>query len=149
MRYKKGDFEVEVQGDKVFVEEKFKQLLALQTKMPERILRSGVDVNSVDTGEKPALNEFLISKGTKLSHGDKILVFGYYLDKFGNQNSFNIKEIDECYKKTRTPPPKNFPQYIAGLVRQGYLMDAPEKKDSKKAWQLTTNGMQYVESLGV
>lgn len=144
MRYKKGDFEIEVHGDKEFVEQKFKELLELKMATKEEIAPI---TKPIGEGKKSALTEFLVSKGADITHGDRILIFGYYLDKFENQQIFNIKDISDCYRKTRTQPTKNFSQYIAGLVRQGYLMDAPQKKDGNKAWQLTTKGMEYVEDL--
>jgi predicted nucleotidyltransferase component of viral defense system len=147
MRYKKGDLEIEVQGDKAFVEEKFRELLELKPKGTgkETIISTGIQPQ-IETGRKVSLSEFFNSKNPK-SHGDKILVFGYYLEKIMNESSFNLAEIERCYMQSRMPKTKNFRPYITQLIRDGFLMDAEEKKDSKKAWILTDSGIKYVEEL--
>lgn len=148
IRYKKGDLEIEVQGDKTFVEEKFKELSEFKyipvkkdTNIPQMIPAQE------ELDKKLSLVEFLKSKNLK-SHGDKILVFSYYLEKNMNESSFNINDIEKCYLQTRTPKTKNFRPYITQLIRDGYIMDADEKKNNKKAWILTDAGLKYVEELG-
>lgn len=147
MRYKKGDLEIEVQGDKVFVEEKFKELLMLKpVEVPKDTIVSLPMSAQEESGKKTSMAEFLKLKSPK-SHGDKILVFGYYLEKVDGQSSFNVNDVEKCYTQARIPKTKNFPQYIAQLIRDGYLMDAEDKKDNKKAWILTDTGLKYVEEL--
>lgn len=144
MRYKKGDLEIEVQGDKAFVEEKFKELLEMQPKAATKEVQK--IETSVEPEKKVSLGEFLKSKNPK-SHGDKILAFGYYLEKAKGYPSFNLDEIEACYMEARLPKTKNFSAYITPLIRSGHLMDAEEKKDNKKAWILTESGLKYVEEL--
>lgn len=147
IKYRKGDLEIEVQGDKTFVEGKFNELLALKPILPskESAVSSPIQVTN-ESSKKTSLAEFLKTKNPK-SHGDKILAFGYFLEKFRDYSSFNLNDIDTCYKEARIPKTKNFPHYIAQLIRDGYLMDAEEKKDNKKAWILTDSGLKYVENL--
>ncbi|MDP3012902.1 MAG: nucleotidyl transferase AbiEii/AbiGii toxin family protein, partial [Candidatus Subteraquimicrobiales bacterium] len=147
IRYKRGDLEIEVQGDKAFVEGKFKELLDMKPEIvqketyvppPEQSLSEG--------GKKISLAEFLGTKNPK-SHGDKILTFGYFLEKNRGYSAFNLNDIEACYKEARLPKTKNFSTYITQLIRDGYLVDAEEKKDNKKAWELTAGGLKYVEEL--
>jgi predicted nucleotidyltransferase component of viral defense system len=145
MRYKKGDLEIEVQGDKDFVEQKFKELLAVGAKI-RRQAESLSDRKKEDVrGRKPSIIEFLRSKGDKFSHTDRIVLFGYYLETFEEYESFNVKNIEQCYRKARIPLPKNFPAYIKMLIKNVYIMEASEKKDSRKSYQLTDTGIKYVE----
>jgi predicted nucleotidyltransferase component of viral defense system len=151
MRYKKGDLEIEVQGDKEFVQEKFIELLELEIKKTAQITTVENHLSSPipeQRGEhkRQSLSEFLKAKNPK-THGDKMLVFGYYLEKFENQNSFNLDDIERCYSAAKMPRTKNFGTYLAGLIRNGYLMEATEKKDNKKAWTLTQSGLDYVEKM--
>jgi predicted nucleotidyltransferase component of viral defense system len=149
IKYRKNDLEIEVQGDKAFVEEKFKELFELN---PFEIRREN-DIASPALSQSEgrrqvSLAEFLKSKNPK-SHGDKILVFGYYLEKVMGESSFNMDDIEKCYIQARISKTKNFPQYIAQLIRDGSLMEAEEKKDNKKAWILTDSGLKYVENLAI
>lgn len=145
IKYKKGDLEIEVGGDKNFVEEKFKELLGLKYEPPpKREIKEETPVTEID--RKMSVVEFLKAKSPK-SHGDKILVFGYFLEKFRECSPFNLNDIEICYKEARLPKTKNFRPYITQLIRDGYLMDAEEKKDSKKSWVLTDSGLKYVEGL--
>jgi len=151
MRYRKGDLEIEVQGDKEFVQEKFKELLELAIKKTSEIpiveTPSSVAIpEQTEVRKKQSLAELFKVKNPK-SHGDKMLLFGYYLEKFEGQSSFNLDDIEKCYFKIRTPKTKNFGPYLAQLIRESYLMDAEEKKDNKKAWKLTQTGLDYVEKM--
>lgn len=143
LRYKKGDLEIEVQGDKTFVEEKFKELLNLEVELTPRRDSSGEKIRA-QSEKDLSLVEFVRGKNPK-SHGDKILVFGYYLEKLRQYESFNLEDVEKCYQDARMPKTKNFSPYITRLIRQGYLMDSTEKKDNKKAWRLTKDGIDYVE----
>jgi predicted nucleotidyltransferase component of viral defense system len=150
LRYKKGDIEIEVQGDKTFVEEKFKELLNLGARStPELVVTADKNEakREAKPGEEISLVEFFNQKKPK-SHGDKLLVFGYYLEKIRGYEAFNIDDIEKCYQDARVPKTKNFSQYITWLIRKGYLMDHEQKKDDKKAWVLTKDGQEYVENYG-
>jgi len=145
IRYKKGEIEIEVQGDKDFVEEKFKELISLKLTASAKE-QAGVTSTPTESGKQLSLVEFIRNKNPK-SHGDKILTFGYYLKTFRNFHSFNLDDIEECYREARIPRTKNFSAYITQLIRDGLIMDSEEKKDNKKAWILTNRGIEYVENL--
>jgi predicted transcriptional regulator len=59
----------------------------------------------------------------------------------------DIIKDKNLYAQTRIPKTKNFRPYITQLIRDGYLMDAQEKKDNKKTWILTESGLKYTEEL--
>ena len=147
IKYKKGDLEIKVQGDKAFVEEKFKELLDMKPEIVQKETHVPPPEQSLSEGDKKiSLAEFLGTKNPK-SHGDKILTFGYFLEKNRGYSAFNLNDIEACYKEARLPKTKNFSPYITQLIRGGYLVDAEEKKDNKKAWELTAGGLKYVEEL--
>ena len=151
MKYQKGDLCVEVSGDKAFVEEKFKYLLDLNTPAGGSLSAPSAEAPKqpqaeISSEKTVSLAEFVNQKKPS-GHSDYILCFGYYLEKFKNLTSFNLEEIDTCYRDAKIPPNKNYSQYAGYLVREGKIMQAREKKDSRKAWQLTITGEQYVEQM--
>lgn len=149
IKYKKGDLEIEVQGDKAFVEGKFKELIEMKPASAPKEASVQPSIKPQDeTGKKMSLAEFLKTKSPK-GHDDKILVFGYFVEKIEGASSFNVDDIKKCYRDAKIPPTKNIPTYTGLLTKDGYVMDAGEKKDNKKAWVLTKSGEEYVETLGI
>lgn len=144
LRYKKGDFEIEAQGDKTFVETKFQELLNMMIESKKEVQPT---VGRTFPDKELSLGEFIRQKNPK-SHGDKILMFGYYLEKIKGYDAFNIDDIEKCYQDVRMPKTKNFSPYIIQLIREGKIMDSEQKKDNKKAWLLTKDGIEYVENYG-
>jgi len=147
IKYKKGDLEIEVQGDKEFVEEKFKELLKVKsvTVSEETVSPPSTKSRGVG-GKRMSLAEFLKTKNPK-GHDDTILFFGYFIEKIEGASSFNVDDIKKCYRDAKIPPTKNIPTYTTILTKKGYVMDAGDKKDNKKAWVLTKSGEEYVEAL--
>lgn len=140
MKLRQGDFEVEVQGDKEWVETKFAELAAQKTVV------SGAKI----TGAKSmpgTLGEFLDLKGDPSKHTDSIAVFAYWLFKIDNIASFNVQDILNCYDRTRKPKPTNVNQIINQNVATHILAETPEKKDGLKAWTITRKGEEYVEQM--
>jgi hypothetical protein len=151
MKYQKGDLCVEISGDKAFVEEKFKYLLDLNTPAGGSVSAPSAETpkqpQAEISPEKPvSLTEFMSQKRPS-GHSEYILCFGYYLEKSKNSTSFNLEDITTCYHEARLTPTTNFSQYVGYLIRDGRIKLAPEKKDSKKAWELTNKGLQYVEKM--
>lgn len=147
IRYKKGDIEIEVQGDKEFVEEKFKELLEFKSVTVSEETVSPPSTKSQErTGKRMSLAEFLKTKNPK-GHDDTILVFGYFIEKIEGASLFNVDDIKKCYRDAKIPPTKNIPTYTTILTKKGYVMDAGDKKDNKKAWVLTKSGEEYIEAL--
>lgn len=89
------------------------------------------------------INEFLASKNVK-SHTDRILATAYYYLRNSDQ-PITKSEIEEVYRRTRIPRPKNLSDLIAKLVRRGYFVDSPGGQKGQKAWQITPTGEKYVE----
>ena len=50
-----------------------------------------------------------------------------------------------AFQSAKEKRPMNVSDTVAKNVARGLLMEAPNKKDSKKAWELTTTGEKYVE----
>jgi hypothetical protein len=137
IRFRKGDFEVEAQGDREWVERKFKELLSedFKASLPKELSREGMP----DT-----LGEFLDIKGNPRKHTDVVAVYAYWLFKKEGFQSFNVKDIIDCYDKTRRVKPKNPNQIINVNVSSHLFAEASEKKDGLKAWVITRSGEDHV-----
>jgi len=93
------------------------------------------------------LGEFLDQKGNPSKHTDSMAVFAYWLFKVKKMKSFNVKDIIDCYNKTRKAKPSNPNQIINENVKRRIFAEASEKKDGLKAWVITRTGEEYVEKM--
>jgi hypothetical protein len=140
LRVKRADFEVEVQGDRDWVEKKFKELTT------ERIIIPAPE--NIEAESMPeTIGEFLDLKGNPSKHTDSVAVFAYWLFKVEKVETFNVQDILSCYDRTRKAKPSNVNQIINQNVASHFFADAPERKDSLKAWVITRKGEEYVEQM--
>lgn len=140
IRVKKGDLEVEVEGDKQWVEDKFKELTTKESyaPFPEKVEAEGMPKTLV---------ELLEAKGNPQKHTELVTLYAYWLLKVEKVGTFNIKDIISCYDNTRRKKPKNVNQIINTNVRYNIFAQASEKKEGLKAWFLTDTGEKTVESM--
>jgi len=144
IKFRKGDFEVEVQGDKKWAEEKFKELTSedFQTTITQKVVTEGIPEGIPET-----LVEFLDQKGNPQKHTELVAVFAYWLFKVEKMETFNVRDIVNCYDRTRRPKPSNPNQIINTNVRSHIFAEAGEKKEGYKAWVLTRIGEEIVEKM--
>jgi len=142
IKYKKGDFEVELQGDKAWVETKFQELTKTEVIVEQPAVAKPT--------EKPlclpvSLAEFVNSKGSPDQHNVLMAIFGYWLIHKESLKSFNIKDIKKCYDDTRIQESTNTSKYLNDAQANGYFKRLDEKKDNLMAWTITPTGDEYVE----
>lgn len=140
IRLRKGEFEVEVQGDKQWVEQKFKELTGENKQMTSTMPPSEEEIPAT-------LGELLEMKNNPQKHTELVAVYAYWLLKAENQQSFNAKDILSCYDTTRRAKPKNANQIINANIQTNLLAPANENKDGYKAWFLTHKGEEFVRNL--
>jgi len=140
IKVRKGDFEVEVQGDKDWVEGKFKELTTQEVAI-------SIAKEVAGKGMPATLGEFLDLKGNPSKHTDSVAIFAYWLFQVEKMATFNVQDILDCYNKTRKPKPSNVNQIINQNVTSHIFAEAPEKKDGLKAWVITRTGEEYVEQM--
>lgn len=88
------------------------------------------------------ISEFLAQR--KIStETDRVVAILYYQLHNGHESSTRA-EILEAYSAARTRKPTNLSDVIARCIRKGHVVDAPEKKEGQKAWQITHDGERYV-----
>jgi len=100
----------------------------------EKMLMLGSDELSIPSlSKKTSIKEFLLEKSPK-SDVQKTLCIGYFLEKYEGYASFNLKDIEDGFRKSKETVPGNISDKTYKNIAQGLLMDAKEKKDNKKAW---------------
>ncbi|MGN6117029.1 MAG: hypothetical protein ACTHN2_16065 [Nitrobacter sp.] len=94
--------------------------------------------------KKQSAKEFLLSK--KIStETQKVVALAYFLEKQERLDSFNVPDLEAAFRAAREKLPKNMNDAVNKNVARGFLMEAEQKKDSKKSWQLTSTGERFVE----
>lgn len=97
------------------------------------------------TAKEKSLGEFLAER-KPTSDRQKSRTMAYYLEQYKGYKSFTSDDILKCYQNAKERPPVNVTDTLTKNVKQRYMMDAPEPKDGKKAWTLTTTGVKDVET---
>ncbi len=80
------------------------------------------------------------------SHMEKVVGALYFNFHKGNI-SLTLQELGDAYSNARTKSPANFSDVLGACIRKGYVIEARDKKDGKKAWQITSTGEKYLETL--
>lgn len=146
VRLHRGDIEIEVQGDKEYVDKKFQELFESQIQI-KTVQHGAVKEKAISTGgSKPlSLREFVEQFNTK-AHMDYILIIAYYLEKYRSQDSLTVTDIKKCYGEMREKLTNAGP-FVLQNVKKGFLMEAPAKEGQKKAtYSLTRKGIQFIEN---
>jgi hypothetical protein len=144
IKYRKGNFEIEVQGDREWVEAKFKELTTGD------IIPTLGPPETPEPPETPlptSLPEFLSQKGSPSQDTDLVTVFGYWLYHKKDMKSFNRNDLLSCYSDARISQPSNINQTINHLQGNGYLVRLEKEKDTLTAWTITPSGEKYVEQM--
>jgi len=94
--------------------------------------------------KKLSIREFILSKNPK-SEMQRTLAIAYYLEKHESLTSFHVKDLESGFRKAKENIPRNINYELIRNVQKGYMMEAEEKKDNRKAWCLTNPGVEYVE----
>jgi hypothetical protein len=109
----------------------------------ERLIGDG-GREAVAKERKLSAKEFMLSKRLK-SETQKVLALAYFLEREEGITSFNVSDLESAFRSAREKLPKNMNDAVNKNIARGFLMGTNEKKDSKKAWQLTSTGERHVE----
>ncbi len=136
-------FELEIEGDREFVESKLSDLGWLDelfgklgsAEIPAaKILKTG--------GEKPAFTEFA-NLVTPKKNWEKFLTIAYYLYKWEDRD-ITYEDVEKFYKRIRWPMPGNSRDVMSNLIKEGYMEEAGKLND-RKAFRILQKGIRYVE----
>ncbi len=95
--------------------------------------------------KKMSAKEFMLSKDLK-TVVQEVLALCYFLEQNEGMESFNANDIMSVFRLAKVKLPANINDTVNKNIAKGYLMEAAEKKDTKKAWTLTASGETFVES---
>jgi len=95
--------------------------------------------------KKLSVKEFILEKKPG-SDVEKTLVVAYYLENCKNVSPFNLNDLEALFKKAKEIVPDNLNDKVNKNIAKGYMEEAEDKKDSKKAWTLTETGERFVEN---
>jgi len=95
--------------------------------------------------KKISIKEFLMTK--KLDDDVKrTLAVGYFLENIEKIGPFNSEDLKIGFRLAKIQLPSNINDKINMNIKNGHIMSAAEKKDSKKAWVLTATGENFVKN---
>lgn len=125
IRFNPTSGEIEVQGDKEFVEKKFQKLLEFKkgekTTLPHATRETTTFQPTSSTARPLTLNEFIRDVNIK-SHPQRILLYAYWLEhyKYLNDPRWTLKDLVDCYNQTRV---NKSPDYISGNLGPRQTID--------------------------
>jgi hypothetical protein len=144
LHVRQGDLEIEVQGDKAFVEARFDDLrkqLAGETRS-QTTAQSVVD-STPSPNREVAVSEFV--KNLKADQQtDVVLGMAFYLLRERKQDSFTSGDIYRLYAESRLPK-TNVNLAIIGNIRKGFVMERSERKNGLKLFSVTPSGEEYID----
>lgn len=89
------------------------------------------------------VSEFLAALNAR-SHSDRVVGIAYHSLRT-ERGPVTSADLGEAYARARTTRPKNMSDVIAQCVKRGYVVEAFERKEGQKAWEITPTGEAYIE----
>lgn len=112
--------------------------------MPSATGRPGVQV-AAEGGLPPTVSEFL-ALAQPASQPETAVCVAYYMWHSGDRAGMTTEELMAAYAQRRAKRPRNVSDALAKAARKGHIVDAPDRKNGKKAWVITQAGEAYVEA---
>jgi hypothetical protein len=149
IRLKNGDLELEVRGDKRYVETTFAKLKALVS-LPKRAADEETPEDrpslrrDAGGGKQLSAREFVDThKLTK--HTDIVLAFAYFLEKKRGLDSFTPADVRKCYYEAKIEL-TNISQMIINNIKKGFVMETAKKEKGAGRYTITGKGEKYVDA---
>lgn len=95
--------------------------------------------------KKMSPKEFLLLYPST-SATQKTLLLAYFIENYKKEVSFNTADVSQLFREAKEKQPANINDLVNNNIKKGFIMDAAEKKDNKKAWSLTVSGENYVDT---
>lgn len=125
------------------------QITALEErvkKLEEAFPLDNGEIVPVSKKKKSSVKEFLMAMRLN-SDTKKVIALGYFLEYVEGMASFNVNDLEEVFRSAKEKKPGNINDSVNKNIARGFLMEATEKKESKKAWVLTNTGEQFIENI--
>ena len=142
VRVSVGGLEMEVEGDREFVEERLSDLAwldkVLEKVRPHESIKQGELI-----GEKLSFTEY-VDELEPETHPQRFLTIAYYLHRHEGRN-MTYDDVKDFYQRVRWPTPKNLSDVMSDLIKDGYMEEAG-KLNGKKAFRILRKGIKCVEN---
>jgi len=135
-------FELELEGDREFVESKLADLSWLEKILDKAGAVAHAESRLLTSGRKPSFIEFASLMNPR-TNGEKVLTIAYYLYKWENRD-VTYEDIEQYYRRARWPMPGNVRDVMSNLIREGYMEDAGKISD-RKAFRILQKGIKLIE----
>lgn len=99
----------------------------------------------LSNNKKMSPKEFLLLYPST-SATQKTLLLVYFIENYKKEVSFNTADVSQLFREAKEKQPANINDLVNNNIKKGFIMDAAEKKDNKKAWGLTVLGENYVDT---
>ena len=142
VRVSVGGLEMEVEGDREFVEERLSDLAWLD-KVLEKVKSHESIKQGELIGEKLSFTEYVDELELE-THPQRFLTIAYYLHRHEGRD-MTYDDVKDFYQRVRWPTPKNLSDVMSDLIKDGYMEEAG-KLDGKKAFRILRKGIKYVEN---
>lgn len=149
IKLKLGTTEIEVEGDRDFVEKKFEELF---NKVSRPIPQTKPSFEAGLRLEKVPFPEFIAEvsrnigkEADDLTGPQKMIVIGYYFYKYEGRD-FSYEDVKKATLEARLSGLANPRQYTPELIRRGYIQEVEPAAGEKKRFKILRRGIQYVES---
>lgn len=114
-------------------------------KLEEAVFEAG-EKDVRPSGKKLSVREFMNEHDVS-SHRKKVLVIGYYLEKYEGYDHFTSSDLEDYYRKAKVQISSNTSQFINESAEKGWMMEGEERtEDNEKTWIVTQTGEEKVET---
>ena len=141
LRVGHGEDIFEAEGDKRFVIEMLSRF-GEGKKIPSLTSSNAPAQKANGNGKPLSVSEFVRSLSLK-THTDRVLAFGYYLEKYAGQERFTVADINKCYYDAKLET-SNSSMMIRQNIKRGLMMDAKADGGKRAGFTLTNGGEEYV-----
>lgn len=135
-------FEIEVEGDKDFIDSKLADLGWLDKLLDKAGSTAQRGAQAPLPHGKPSFTEFasLLNPET---NGERVLAIAYYLYKWENRD-ITYEDVEQYFRHVRWPMPGNVRDVMSNLIKDGYMEDAGKVND-RKAFRILLKGIKLIE----
>jgi len=148
IRIRKGNIEIEAEGDKGFVEKHIEGLKKEMLENIEQLLLEGeISVPIAEIQEKIELENLSLAEFYRMKkpkdHNETIVVFAYWLSEKEKREETTPKDIEKCYNKIGVKKPANIPDVMKKLAsgKKAYLI----KTEKRGIYKISMLGKDLIE----
>ncbi|MEC1451553.1 hypothetical protein P9D59_08450 [Bacillus haynesii] len=109
---------------------------------------SHIPIPTLPDNNSPKYESIVLFLREKSFVNDVDLVMGvsYYIDYIENNGPFTAKDIENKLAEARQSKPTNISHFINLNIKKGFIIESPERKEGKKAYSVSSVGIEWCES---